>query len=69
MKTNWNTPTKMENSKKYKIKEIFISELGYLMVKLYDNEKQVFTNLNLGSWKDNLNFDLYNINLDEVGEK
>lgn len=59
----------MKDSKKYTIKEIFISELGYLMVKLYNNEKQVFTTLNLGNWKDNLNFDLYNINLDEVGEK
>ena len=59
----------MKDSKKYIIKEIFISELGYLMVKLYNNEKQVFTTLNLGNWKDNLNFDLYNINLDEVGEK
>jgi hypothetical protein len=62
-------PTKMKDSKKYTIKEIFISELGYLMVKLYNEEKQVFTTLNLGNWKDNLNFDLYNINLDEVGEK
>lgn len=59
----------MKDSKKYIIKEIFISELGYLMVKLYNNKKQVFTTLNLGNWKDNLNFDLYNINLDEVGEK
>ena len=59
----------MKDSKKYTIKEIFISELGYLMVKLYNNKKQVFTTLNLGNWKDNLNFDLYNINLDEVGEK
>ena len=59
----------MKDSKKYTIKEIFISELGYLMVKLYNNEKQVFTTLNLGNWKDNLNFDLYNINLDEVGKK
>jgi|688.fasta_scaffold00017_54 hypothetical protein len=59
----------MKNLKKYTIKEIFISELGYLMVKLYNNEKQVFTTLNLGNWKDNLNFDLYNINLDEVGKK
>lgn len=59
----------MKDPKKYTIKEIFISELGYLMVKLYNEEKQVFTTLNLGNWKDNLNFDLYNINLDEVGEK
>lgn len=59
-------PTKMKDSKKYKIKEIFISELGYLMVKLYNNEKQVFTTLNLGNWKDKLNFDFYNINLDDV---
>ncbi len=56
----------MKVSKKYTIKEIFISELGYLMVKLYNEEKQVFTTLNLGNWKDNLNFDLYNINLDDV---
>jgi hypothetical protein len=59
----------MKDSKKYTIKEIFISELGYLMVKLYDNEKKVFTTLNLGDWKDKLNFDSYNINLDEVDKK
>lgn len=58
--------TKMKDSKKYTIKEIFISELGYLMVKLYNNEKKVFTTLNLGNWKDKLNFDFYNINLDDV---
>jgi hypothetical protein len=59
-------PTKMKDSKKYTIKEIFISELGYLMVKLYNNEKKVFITLNLGNWKDKLNFDFYNINLDDV---
>jgi len=58
--------TKMKDSKKYTIKEIFISELGYLMVKLYNNEKKVFITLNLGNWKDKLNFDFYNINLDDV---
>jgi hypothetical protein len=36
------------------------------MVKLYNNEKKVFTTLNLGNWKDKLNFDFYNINLDDV---
>ena len=56
----------MGDSKKYTIKEIFISELGYLMVKLYNNEKQVFTTLNLGPWKDKLNFDFYNININDV---
>jgi hypothetical protein len=56
----------MKDSKKYTIKEIFISELGYLMVKLYNNEKKVFITLNLGNWKDKLNFDFYNINLDDV---
>lgn len=59
-------PTKMKDSKKYTIKEIFISELGYLMVKLYNNEKQVFTTLNLGNWNEKLNFDFYNINIDDV---
>jgi hypothetical protein len=59
----------MKDSKKYTIKEIFISELGYLMVKLHNNEKKVFTTLNLGNWKDKLNFDFYNINLDEVSNK
>jgi hypothetical protein len=59
-------PTKMEDSKKYTIKEIFISELGYLMVKLYNNEKQVFTTLNLGNWNEKLNFDFYDINIDDV---
>ena len=56
----------MGDSKKYTIKEIFISELGYLMVKLYNNEKQVFTTLNLGKWNEKLNFDFYNINIDDV---
>jgi hypothetical protein len=56
----------MKDSKKYTIKEIFISELGYLMVKLYNNEKQVFTTLNLGNWNEKLNFDFYNINIDDV---
>ena len=56
----------MKDLKKYTIKEIFISELGYLMVKLYNNEKKVFITLNLGNWKDKLNFDFYNINLDDV---
>lgn len=59
----------MKDSKKYTIKEIFISELGYLMVRLYNNEKQVFTTLNLGNWNEKLNFDFYNINIDEVGHK
>lgn len=56
----------MKDSKKYTIKEIFISELGYLMVKLYNNEKQVFTTLNLGNWNEKLNFDFYNIYIDDV---
>ena len=56
----------MKDSKKYTIKEIFISELGYLMVKLYNNEKQVFTTLNLGNWNEKLNFDFYNININDV---
>jgi hypothetical protein len=56
----------MGDSKKYTIKEIFISELGYLMVKLYNNEKQVFTTLNLGNWNEKLNFDFYDINIDDV---
>lgn len=62
-------PTKMKDSKKYTIKEIFISELGYLMVKLHNNEKKVFTTLNLGNWKDKLNFDIYNINVDDIIDK
>lgn len=59
----------MKDSKKYTIKEIFISELGYLMVKLYNNEKKVFTTLNLGNWKDKLNFDIYNIDVDDIIDK
>ena len=59
----------MKDSKKYTIKEIFISELGYLMVKLYNNEKKVFTTLNLGNWKDKLNFDIYNIDVNDIIDK
>lgn len=59
----------MKDSKKYTIKEIFISELGYLMVKLYNNEKKVFITLNLGNWKDKLNFDIYNIDVNDIIDK
>lgn len=34
--------------KRYKIVEISISELGYLMIKVFDKEKRHFTNYNLG---------------------
>lgn len=54
------------NSKKYIIKEIFISELGFLTVRLYNNEKKVFTNVNLGKWNEVLNFDPSNINIDDI---
>ena len=60
-------PTLKKNvTKKYIIEKIYISELGYFMITLYNKEKQVWTNLNLGDWKNHINFNLSGINIDEV---
>ena len=56
----------MKDSKKYKIEKIYISELGFLMVKLFNKEKKVWTTMNFGKWNEKLNFDFYNINIDDV---
>ncbi len=52
--------------KKYKIDKIYISELGYLMVTLYDKEKKVWTSINLGDWKKNLNLNIDKINIEDI---
>jgi len=46
-------------TKKYILEKIYISELNYLMVTLYNKENQVWTNVNLGDWKKSLNFNSY----------
>jgi hypothetical protein len=52
--------------KKYKVDKIYISELGYLIVTLYDKEKKVWTNINLGDWKKNLNLNTDKINIEDI---
>ena len=52
--------------KKYKVDKIYISELGYLMVTLYDKEKKVWTSINLGDWKKNLNLNTDKINIEDI---
>jgi hypothetical protein len=41
---------------KYTLDDIFISELGYLMVRIYSLEKRVYTTYNLGSHDPEENF-------------
>lgn len=48
--------------KRYKIVQIYISELGYLMVKVLDKERSHFTSHNLGPVKDAI--DLSKLNID-----
>jgi hypothetical protein len=52
--------------KKYKITKIFISELGYLMLKIYDKEKKHFTNYNLGQVDSVIDFKKINILLNQI---
>ena len=60
-------PTFKKNvTKKYILEKIFISELGYLMVTLYNKENQVWTNVNLGDWKKSLNINTDNIKIEEI---
>jgi hypothetical protein len=44
------------DGEKYIIDDIFISELGYLMVKLYSREKKTYTTYNLGNYNPEDNF-------------
>ena len=41
---------------KYTLEDIFISELGYLMVRIYSLEKKVYTTYNLGTHNPEENF-------------
>jgi hypothetical protein len=52
--------------KKYKITKIFISELGYLMLQIYDKEKKHFNNYNLGQVDSVIDFKKINIPLNEI---
>jgi hypothetical protein len=54
------------NDPQYKIEKIYISELGFLMVKLFNKEKKVWTTMNFGKWDEILNFDSFNINIDDI---
>ena len=38
--------------KRYKISKIYISELGFLMIRIYIKEESRWTNINLGKWED-----------------
>ena len=63
-------PTFKKNvTKKYILEKIFISEPDYLMVTLYNKEKQVWININLGDWKKQLNFNSSDINIEEIETK
>ena len=52
--------------KKYKIDKIYISELGFLMVTLYDKEKKVWTSINMGDWKKCLNLNTDKIKIEDI---
>lgn len=76
--TSWDDPQlsdgdfpsfKKNINKKYILEKIFISELNYLMITLYNKEKQVWTTLNLGDWKKQLNFNSSDINIEEIETK
>lgn len=41
---------------KYLLDDIFISELGYLIVKIYSSERKAYTNYNLGAHNPDENF-------------
>jgi hypothetical protein len=49
------------NEKEFEIEEVFISELGYLMVKLFCPEDKIFVTHNFGIFDSN-----NNIFLDEI---
>lgn len=40
------------NGRVYVLAGSFISELGYLMIRFYDEEKKVWMNVNVGSFED-----------------
>jgi hypothetical protein len=50
----------INENKKMEIKDIFISELGFLMIKVFVEEEKVFKTYNVGKFneKDNVFLDL-----------
>lgn len=49
------------NNKEFDIEEVFVSELGYLMVRLYNPEEKVYTTYNLGVFESDNNIFLNEI--------
>ena len=49
-------PTIILGDKKYDLEKMNISELGYLMVKLFDSEKKIYKSYNLGIYNEENNF-------------
>jgi hypothetical protein len=54
----------INENKEMEIKDIFISELGFLMIKVFIEEEKVFKTYNAGKFdkKDNVFLDLINKN-------
>lgn len=40
------------SKKKYKIDQILVSELGFLMLRLYIKKEKRWTSINLGKWEE-----------------
>ena len=49
------------NNKEFDVEEVFVSELGYLMVRLYNSEEKVYTTYNLGVFESDNNIFLNEI--------
>lgn len=50
-------PTIKIKNVEYKVEDIYITELGYLMVKVFNEKEKVWTNHNLGMWDEVLNLE------------
>ncbi len=50
------TPIIILEDKSYELEKIYISELGYLMVRLFDSEGKRYTSYNLGIYNADKNF-------------
>jgi hypothetical protein len=49
------------NNKEFDVEDVFISELGYLMVRLFCPEGKIFTTYNLGTFESDNNIFLNEI--------
>lgn len=50
-----NKPAIILEDKKYLLERFYVSELGYLMMKLYSEESKKYTSYNLGNYNQNKN--------------